>query len=409
MKKYLQLFIAMSILLVFLGGCSATHRIKSEPSGATVYKGYKSGFFGTGPVKKFYSTGKTTPCSFHGREYEPNVVCYQVKKDGYYDSDKKFKNLRGDQTIYFTLKPKSIPKPVIVPEPVIIPSIRPTAAAITNVRDISRITNDSSPELWPKPSPDGKELLVQVVDLTKSGHNANSIVLIRHGETGKIILTDPNIAYPAWFPNGENIIYSYYAMKQPILVKTPVNGAGMTFISPTSFGLQDEQAHISPDGQKIVFTTKFGNVKHICVVNSNGSEFTVYVEGTSPQWGPDGNLIVFDRMIGEKSQIFTLDLETGQVTQLTNNDSNNRLPIWSPDGKWLLFVSNRDGNYHLFVMKKDGSNLTQLTKGNSQEYYPAWSSDGYIYFSSDAGATKSVKNPLNWSYSNIWRLKPMLK
>jgi TolB protein len=402
MKNRIFFWIVVVILLILLNGCSATHTIKSNPSGATIYKGYKS-WGGLGKVKRFNNTGKTTPCSLYGREYDANVVCYQVKKDGYYNSDKKFKNSTGDQTIFFTLKPISIPEPVIVP------SITPTAAATTNVRDISRITNDSNPEFWPKPSPDGSEILVQVVDLTKSGHNANSIVLIRLGEIGRKLLLGPNVAYPAWFPNGEDIIYSYYAMKQPMLVKTPVNGAGMVFVSPSSLGLQDEHAHISPDGQKIVFTTKFGNVEHICVVNSNGSEFTVYVEGTSPQWGSDGNLIVFDRMIGKKSQIFTLNLGTGQVTQLTNDDSNNQLPIWSPDGKWLLFVSNRDGNYHLFVMKKDGSNLTQLTKGNSQEYYPAWSSDGYIYFSSDAGATKSVKNPLNWSYSNIWRLKPMLK
>jgi TolB protein len=90
-------------------------------------------------------------------------------------------------------------------------------------------------------------------------------------------------------------------------------------------------------------------------------------------------------------------------------DSNNASPSFSPVGSWILFSSDRDGLAHLYVMKIDGSSLMQLTKGDSQEIDPSWSSDGTIYFSSDAGAGESIEKPLEWTHSNIWRLRPVLQ
>jgi len=144
-------------------------------------------------------------------------------------------------------------------------------------------------------------------------------------------------------------------------------------------------------------------------VNPDGTEFTVYVEGTSPRWNKDSSMIVFTRRVGANSHIFTLDIKTGQVTQLTRGDSNNASPLFSPDGSWLLFSSDRDGVPHLYLMKNNGSSLIQLTKGDSQEIDPSWSSDGTIYFSSDAGASESIEKPLEWSHSNIWRLRTVLQ
>ena len=120
-------------------------------------------------------------------------------------------------------------------------------------------------------------------------------------------------------------------------------------------------------------------------------------------------MIVFTRQVGAKLHIFTLEIKTGLVTQLTVGESNNASPSFSPVGSWILFSSDRDGLAHLYVMKNDGSSLMQLTKGDSQEIDPSWSSDGTIYFSSDAGAGESIEKPLDWTHSNIWRLRTVLQ
>jgi len=121
-------------------------------------------------------------------------------------------------------------------------------------------------------------------------------------------------------------------------------------------------------------------------------------------------LIAFDRLVGRNAcHIFLLDLNSGQVTQLTTGETDNEFPVWSPDGGWLAFEANRDGKWHLYAMKRDGSSLTQLTKGEAEERTPEWSSDGWIYFWSNAGSpTATDKEPWAWDYSDIWRLKPAL-
>ena len=76
--------------------------------------------------------------------------------------------------------------------------------------------------------------------------------------------------------------------------------------------------------------------------------------------------------------IFTLDLGSGKVTQLTSgrnhHDSN---PRWSPDGTRIAFKSTRvNGQFDVFVMNADGSNVTRLTDHPSNDHDPVWMPDG---------------------------------
>jgi TolB protein len=76
--------------------------------------------------------------------------------------------------------------------------------------------------------------------------------------------------------------------------------------------------------------------------------------------------------------IFTLDLATGKVRQLTSgrnhHDSN---PRWSPDGKRIAFKSTRvNGQFDIFVMNADGSNVARITDHPAQDHDPVWLPDG---------------------------------
>jgi Tol biopolymer transport system component len=398
----LQACIMLTILLLSVHGCASTpkngstqkktiyERINSDPPGASIYWGENQ--------NRLVYTGQTTPYSKPNTKEAPifKAWYYQVKKEGYHDSKVIFMPYSpDDRTIDFSL------------EPIRVPAQTPTPTA--NVKGIARITNDSNLEFYPQPSPDGKEILFHVIDSAKQGYNSYSIVLLRPGNGDRKVIAGNYAAYPSWYPDGKHFIYSYYKGGNPSLVKAPVNGAGKAFISPDSLGSHDQKAHVSSDGRKIAFAKMIGNKKFICSANQDGAGFTVYVEGTSPRWNKDSSIIAFTRQVGAKLHIFTLEIKTGLVTQLTVGDSNNGSPSFSPDGSWLLFSSDRDGVAHLYVMKNDGSSLMQLTKGDSQEIDPSWSSDGTIYFSSDAGAGESIEKPLEWTHSNIWRLRPVLQ
>ena len=76
--------------------------------------------------------------------------------------------------------------------------------------------------------------------------------------------------------------------------------------------------------------------------------------------------------VGSASAAF-ISLGTIQVTTAPSDDI---YPSWSPDGMRIIFSSNRSGNYDIWVMDSDGSNKTQLTSSLVDELYPAWNYAG---------------------------------
>lgn len=88
---------------------------------------------------------------------------------------------------------------------------------------------------------------------------------------------------------------------------------------------------------------------------------------------------------GARDHLFTLDLATGRVTQLTSGGNHNdQFPRWSPDGRRIVFASSRGGNFDIYVMDADGSNVTRLTDHKANDEQPSWMPDMQtIVFSSD--------------------------
>lgn len=74
--------------------------------------------------------------------------------------------------------------------------------------------------------------------------------------------------------------------------------------------------------------------------------------------------------------LYTLNLATNELNQLTSGDHFDLQPAWSPDRDRIVFVSNRDGNYDLFTINADGTGLEKLTNTDQRNVTPSWSPDG---------------------------------
>jgi Tol biopolymer transport system component len=145
----------------------------------------------------------------------------------------------------------------------------------------------------------------------------------------------------------------------------------------------------------------------IWTINASGSLPTQLREGVSPQISPDGTKVLFVRKDTKdgRSQIWCMDIDGGQETQLTQNDTCDIIePRWSPDGKWIVFASNegldmnKRPNYDIWMMRSDGSQKIQMTTNGSDDTGPCWDHTGkYIYFRSNRGAL--------W---NVWRFEPII-
>src|ERR1044072_5241459 len=98
-------------------------------------------------------------------------------------------------------------------------------------------------------------------------------------------------------------------------------------------------------------------------------------EGTwlSLDVSPDGRTIVFE-LLGD---IYTIPMEGGKATRLTNGQMFDAQPHYSPDGKSIVFVSDRSQSDNLWVMNADGTSPRALTRENDQKFQsPAFTPDG---------------------------------
>jgi Tol biopolymer transport system component len=139
---------------------------------------------------------------------------------------------------------------------------------------------------------------------------------------------------------------------------------------------------------------------------SRGSQ-TQYAEGYSAEFAPDSKKVVFNRNSRENQarELWMMELDTGQETLVATDKNRNFMdPTISPDGTKIAFTSGSkdkddgaDRNLDIYLMNTDGSNLTQLTFHPGDDMLPKWGPDGRsIYFLSQRGNSEG-----KW---NIWRM-----
>ena len=80
-----------------------------------------------------------------------------------------------------------------------------------------------------------------------------------------------------------------------------------------------------------------------------------------PDWSPDGREILFVTNGGRQpkhtatsiTNVYVLDLLTGEKTALTKGLHENRVPAWSPNGKWVAFLGRQGlGQESLYVIAR---------------------------------------------------------
>ena len=108
-----------------------------------------------------------------------------------------------------------------------------------------------------------------------------------------------------------------------------------------------------------------------------------------PNWGPDGNSIVYTSYMRDFPDICRIDLSRNQRTTLASYGGLNTGAAISPDGKDLALILSKDGNPELYIKNLRSGKLTRLTNSpRAAEASPDWSPDGsQLVYASDQSGT----------------------
>jgi WD40-like Beta Propeller Repeat len=130
-------------------------------------------------------------------------------------------------------------------------------------------------------------------------------------------------------------------------------------------------------------------------------------EPESPNFAPDGKTLAFAALRGGVGDIFTVDLATKQVTNLTDDAFADYGPVYSPDGTFIVYNARVSGNQKLFRLDLDTKKKTQLTFGTQDETAATFIDIDTLTFASTATDPAVPLEPevaKNGNIYNIWTL-----
>lgn len=111
----------------------------------------------------------------------------------------------------------------------------------------------------------------------------------------------------------------------------------------------------SPDGKRIAFDASWVGPRRIWVVDGQGhnprqltSDSSEAVTHVRPRWSPDGIRIVFQNIERTKFDVRIVDLQTGRTVWVTNDAVQDINPVWSPSGRHVFFSSYRGGGINIW-------------------------------------------------------------
>jgi len=243
-------------------------------------------------------------------------------------------------------------------------------------------------------------------------------------------ISDPQIS-----PNGEWVVFSVKTIhkeKNRYFSHLYLGDIVAKRVIQFTYGeTNDHHPRWSPSGNEIAFIRENDLGTQIWRIPRSGGEarsITGMIEGSygNLEWSPDGNRVLFEfrpihqdwtkdarkkreetgcsnpprvitrlnyrkegqGFLDHRKHIWICDIDSGNVTQITNGDFDCRETVWSPDGKWISYLANRSADPESTPYKEDiyllrlDENLTQLLPTpTGYKWGLSWSPDGnYIAY-----------------------------
>lgn len=262
---------------------------------------------------------------------------------------------------------------------------------------LTRLTSNDRVDTSPSWSPDGRQIAFR----SRLEGSADIFVMDANGQNWRNLIKDPEDSifddfYPEWNPQRDLIALYTDRFYSPSvgcawhrLAIMPLEGGAENIQVLEDPLTEQETLGWSPDGRYLAFSSRCNLVDEVKVELfqwdiDTGEVIQLTKDGyinASPAYSHDGRFLAYQSVRpGAGADIFLLNLETGEIANLTNHpESKDAHPTWSPDDSQIAFVSDRDGNDEIYVMDvilepfASGANPVNITNHPAKDFEPAWS------------------------------------
>ena len=306
------------------------------------------------------------------------------------------------------------------------------------------LTNHPDNDNYAAWSPDG----TKIAFVSRRDGDSEVFVMNADGSNPTNLTNHPDSDYnPIWSPSGNRIAYTTNRESaSPVLSIDPkliINGYNIEIFVMNADGSGqmnlsnhpgwDGYPSWSPDGDQLVFQTDRDELngvvmgvvpvdlgREIYLINADGTNPTQLTNSPEndvyPSWSPDGAKIVFQSYRDGNAEIYVMNPDGTGQTRLTTHPESDMSPSWSPDGSWITFHSSRDGNMEIYKMTASGFSQTRLTNDPEWDWGPSWSHNGleivfqssrdgngeiYIMNASGASQRRLTDDP-EWDVHPVW-------
>lgn len=195
-------------------------------------------------------------------------------------------------------------------------------------------------------------------------------------------LTDSNsiVLAPRFSPAGDRLLYTSYETGFPRITLMDVGSMKRRTLEEQP-GTMTFAPRFSPDGGTAVFSLERGGNTDIYALNLSSGQLTQLTNApsieTAPSFSPDGRQIVFESDRSGAQQIYVMPAGGGEGTRISSGKGRYGTPVWSPRGDYIAFTKQNEGRFHIGVMRTDGSEERLLTASFLDEG-PTWAPNGRV-------------------------------
>lgn len=233
-----------------------------------------------------------------------------------------------------------------------------------HIKLTSREVNESGAK-W---SPDGSRIA-----FVSSTENGAEIYLywLEKNKIARLTQLDRSPAGLSWSPDGKHLAFSMHVpQKRPSLVSGPAKPRGAEWASPAKVTTRmkherDGSGYMEP------------GFRHLFILPADGGTARQVTKGdlnfgSQPTWSKDGRSLFFSSNLNEdweydyrNSEIYQLNIETGETKALTDRKGPDWNPVISPDGSKIAYLGYDDKvqTYQInkiYVMNVDGSGQHEI-------------------------------------------------